>query len=548
MTAVAEAGIAPRGAGGAHNLAGTGALLRLALRRDRVMLPVWVLALTVSVVSSANSFRTLYDTAAERADLARSVTTTGSLRALYGPMFSDSLGGIVGWRMVPFVSVLAAVMSLIVVVRHTREEEETGRQELLSSAIVGRRAPLTSALLAGLTANGLVALFVALGLRGLGLPGGGALALGLTLAGVGLCFAGIAAVTAQLTESARLAKGLAGAAIGLAFLLRAAGDAATTDASSPLNWLSPIGWAENVRPFAGDRWWAVLLLYAAAAATAGAAYVLAGRRDIGASFLPARPGVPFAPGYLSSAYGLAWRLQRGTLLGWSLGFAVSGVVFGGMTDGVADLVGGNEDTREIFERMGGQEGLTDAFLASMTGMLGMVAAIYAVGCVLRMRGEETGERAEPVLSGAVSRFHWAASHLVFAFAGSAVVMLVGGLGMGIGYGIAAEDVGGQLPPVLGAALAQLPAVWAPAAVAALLFGAFPKASVAAWAAVGTCLAIGWIGPALKLPQPVMNISPFGHLPKLPGGEFTAAPYGWLLVLTALLTAAGVAVFRRRDLN
>lgn len=292
----------------------------------------------------------------------------------------------------------------------------------------------------------------------------------------------------------------------------------------------------------------LLLLYAAAALTAAVAYVLAGRRDIGASFLPARPGAPAAPRRLNGPYGLAWRLQRGSLLGWSLGFAAAGVVFGSIADGVADLVGDSESTRQVLERMGGRQGITDSFLAGMIGMLGMVAAIYAVGCVMRLRGEETAERAEPVLAGAVSRLHWAASHLVFAFAGTVVVMLSGGLGMGLGHGLAVEDIGGQMPPVLGAALAQLPAAWALAAVAMLLFGAVPKASVAGWAVAGACLAIGWLGPALNVPQGVMDLSPFGHLPKLPGGEIAAAPYVWMPALTALMTAAGLAAFRRRDLS
>ncbi|MFG2194927.1 ABC transporter permease [Streptomyces sp. NPDC048639] len=546
MTAVADVPAAR--AGGSRNLAGTGTLMRLALRRDRVMLPVWVAVVTIAVVNSVEAIKSYYGSAADRADLARSMTANGSLRALYGPVFSDSVGGLTAWRMVGYAGVFAGIMSLLIVVRHTREEEETGRQEMLSSAVVGRRAPLTSAILAALTANALIALLITLGLIGSDQPAGGSLALGLAIAGQGLCFAGVAAVTAQLTESARAARSLAGAAVGLAFMLRAAGDAATADGSSLLTWISPVGWGENVRAFADNRWPVLLLLYAAAALTAAVAYVLAGRRDIGASFLPARPGAPAAPGRLNGPYGLAWRLQRGSLLGWSLGFAAAGVVFGSMTDGVADLVGDSESTRQVLERMGGRQGITDSFLAGMIGMLGMVAAIYAVGCVMRLRGEETAERAEPVLAGAVSRLHWAASHLVFAFAGTVVVMLSGGLGMGLGHGLAVEDIGGQMPPVLGAALAQLPAAWALAAVAMLLFGAVPKASVAGWAVAGACLAIGWLGPALNVPQGVMDLSPFGHLPKLPGGEVAAAPYVWMPALTALMTAAGLAALRRRDLS
>ncbi|MFI6770704.1 ABC transporter permease [Streptomyces sp. NPDC050355] len=531
-----------------RHLAGTGALLRLALRRDRVMIPAWVVALGVAVASMGSSFEALYDTAAKRVELAGSMNANGSMRALYGPVFSDSIGGLIAWRMAGFGAVLAAVMSLLIVVRHTREEEETGRQELLSAAMVGRRAPLTAALLAALLANAVLAVLIAAGLAKSGRPAAGSLALGLAIGCTGMLFAGLAAIAAQLTESARMAKGLTGAVLGLAFALRAAGDAATADATSPLTWISPIGWSENLRPYAGERWWVLLPFAAATALTVGAAYALTARRDIGMSFLPARPGPAAAPRSLSGPFGLAWRLQRTTLLGWTLGFLCAGGIFGGIAKGAADLVGDNRQTREIFERMGGQQGLTDAFLATMLGMLGMIAAIYAAGAVLRLRGEETGERAEPVLAGAVGRIRWAAGHLSVAFAGTAVILASGGLALGLSYGVSVGDVGGHLGPVLAAALAQVPAVWTLTGLAVLVFGVLPKATTAVWAAVGGFLAIGWIGPSLKFPQWVMDLSPYGHLPKLPGAEATAAPFLWLLGLTAVFTAVGLAGFRRRDIG
>ncbi|TJZ42264.1 ABC transporter permease [Streptomyces piniterrae] len=546
MTTVTAAPAVRRG--GSRDLAGTGALLRLALRRDRIMIPVWVLALGLTVVSLGSTMETLYETAAQRADVAHSMNTNGSLRAMYGPVFSDSIGGLVAWRIGGMAAVLAAVMSLLIVVRHTREEEETGRQELLSAAMVGRRAPLTAALLAALVANAALALLITAGMATSGQPAGGSLALGLGMGGTGMLFAGLAAIIAQLTESARLAKGLTGAVLGLAFVLRAAGDAASQNASSPLTWISPVGWAENLRAFADERWWVLLLFLAALAVTVSAAYALTARRDLGMSFLPARPGPARAPASLNGAFGLAWRLQRTTLLGWAFGFAFAGAVFGGIADAAADLVGGNEQTREIFERMGGQQALAEAFLATMVGMLGMVAALYAAGSVLRLRGEETGDRAEPVLAGAVGRLRWAASHLVIAYLGTAVVLTVGGLALGISYGIAVEDVGAQIGPVLGAAVAQIPAVWVLTSLTVLLFGVLPKAAAAAWAVVGACLAIGWIGPALKLPDWVLDLSPYGHLPKLPGSDVTAAPFLWLLALSALLLVAGLAGFRRRDIG
>ncbi|WP_406838185.1 ABC transporter permease [Streptomyces sp. AHU1] len=523
-------------AGGSRPLAGTGTLLRFALRRDRVMMPLWIGVTALMVLSLPASLKSVYGTPAERAALAQQMLANNSLRATYGPVFSDSLGGLTAWRIGVYAGILAAVMSLIVVVRHTRDEEESGRQELVSAAMVGRRAPLTAALLAALVADGVLALIVTAGLAGQGAAG--ALALGLAIGATGMVFATMAAIVAQLTESGRLAKGLTGALVGAAFVLRAAGDSATDDGSSALTWISPLGWLENLRAFADERWWVLLLFAAAVIAQGAAAYVLAGRRDVGMSFLPTRPGP--ATGRLGTAGALAWRLQRGAVLGWSLGFLAAGAAFGGITKGAADLVGSNAKTREIIERMGGQAGLTDAFLAAMVNMLGMVAALYVVSSVLRLHGEETSQRAEPLLAAAVGRLRWAGGHLVLAFGGTAVVMLLGGVGLALGYGA-------EYGAILGACLVQVPAVWTLGGLAVLLYGLSPRLAPGAWAAAGLALLLGWLGPALKIPQAVLDLSPFGHLPRLPGGTMTWTP---VLVLTAIavaLTAAGLTCLRRRDL-
>ncbi|MER5446902.1 ABC transporter permease [Streptomyces sp. NPDC002764] len=519
------------------SLVGTRILLRFNLRRDRLMIPVWVAVNTLMVLSMPNTLRTLYGTPAERADLIHQVATNASFRALIGPVFDDSVGALTAWRVGVYAGVLAAITSLLVVVRHTRDEEESGRQELISSGAVGRRASLTAALLAAAVANAVLALLVVAGLAGQGAVG--ALAFGLGLAAVGMVFATAAAIVAQLTESARLARGLTAGVLGAAFVLRAAGDSATTDGSSVWTWLSPLGWLENLRAYAGERWWVLLLFAAAIALQAAVAYGLAGRRDVGMSFLPTRPGP--SVGRLGTAGALAWRLQRGSVLGWSIAFFVVGVVYGGLTDGVADIVGDNENARKIFERMGGQSALTNAFLAAMVGMMGLVAALYIVGSVLRLYGEETSGRAEPVLANPVGRLRWATGHLVVAFGGSVLLMLLTGLGFVVGYG---REAG----PILGACLVQLPAVWVIGGLAVLLYGVLPRAATAAWGVAGAVLLIGWIGPALDAPQAVLDLSPFGHLPKLPGGGMEWGPVLVLLALAVALVATGLTGLRRRDLT
>ncbi len=242
-------------------LAGTGRLLRLALRRDRVQIPVWALWVFFFVVATASSFDQLYQTAAERAKFASDIATNGAFKALYGPVYAASTGGFTAWRCAGGGVLFTGLMSLLLVVRHTRGDEEAGRSELLGATVVGRYASIAAAMLVVAIANLAIALLAVLGLVGIGLDAGGSTALALGMAANGLVFGAIAAVTAQLASTGRAAGGVAGALLGVAFLLRAAGDAG----SGTISWLSPLGWSQAVRAFGGDRWWLLVLPLAAVA-------------------------------------------------------------------------------------------------------------------------------------------------------------------------------------------------------------------------------------------------------------------------------------------
>jgi ABC-2 type transport system permease protein len=523
------------------SVTGTGILVRLALRRDRIVLPAWVLSLAFVVTATGSSLAAFYPTAADRASLAASLAANGSLRALYGQVYATGIGGLTAWRIGSFAAAGGALMGLLLTVRHTREEEEEGRLELLGAGRVGRRAPLTAALVTAGTASAALALLVALGLLAQGAAG--ALAFGLGLGAASFVFAAVAAVAAQLTETARAARGIAGAVLGLSYMLRATGDAAGPHGPGWLVWLSPLGWAEQIRPYAGDRWWVLAALAGIAVLLVGAAYALVERRDLGAALLATRPGPAEMGPRLRGVFGLAWRLQRGSLWSWTFGYAVAGAVLGSITQGAADLVRGNPQLEQAMARLGGAKGLTDAFAATMVATLGMVAAVYAVQAVLRLRAEEDSGRAEPVLATAVGRLRWAASHLCVAAGGSVLLMTVGGLTLGLGYGVSV-----QVPRMLGAALVQLPAIAAVAGVAVLLHGAAPRLALASWSAVSLTIALGLYGPLLRLSHWLIDLSAFTHLPKVPAAPVTAPPLLWLTGLAAVLTAAGLAALRRRDIG
>jgi ABC-2 type transport system permease protein len=284
------------------------------------------------------------------------------------------------------------------------------------------------------------------------------------------------------------------------------------------------------------------------AAVAAVAYTLTGRRDLGAGILPARPGPAQATASLRSPLALAWRLQRGTLLAWAAGFAVYGAAIGGVADGINDIVKDSSGTRDMLTKMGGQQGIVDAFLATTMGMIGLLASVYAVQATLRLRSEEMAQRVEPLLATSVSRTRWAASHLIIAALGTAVLLTVAGLATGLTHGLRAHDLSGQPPRLLGAALVQIPGAWVLAAIVVVLFGLSSRLAVAGWGALAACLLLGQLGPILKLSQWAMDLSPFTHVPKLPGGDLTATPLISLTLLAALLTTAGLAGFRRRDIG
>jgi ABC-2 type transport system permease protein len=529
-------------------LVGTAELVRLALRRDRVMLPAWGLAIAGTVVATAASFADLYPTAAARARFASGIAENTATVALYGRVYDSSIGGLTAWRIGTVAMTLAGLMSLLAVVRHTRAEEEAGRLELIGAGVVGRHAPLAAALAVTAAADLAIGLLICLGLVAVGLPLTGAVALGLAVAASGWVFGAAAAVSAQLVESARAANGIAAAALGAAYLLRAVGDTAGDGALGSLSWLSPLGWAQRVRPFAHERWWPLALAVALAAVLVLAAAWLVARRDLGAGLLPTRPGPAHAAPGLRTPLALAWRLQRGALLGWTAGFLVIGAALGSIAQGVTDLVEASPQLEDLLKEIGGQQGIVDAYLATAFGFLGIVAAAYGVQATLRLRVEETTGRLEPLLSTAVRRVRWALSHIAFAVAGTTLVLTAAGLTGGLAHGLRTGDVAGQLPRVLGAALVQVPAAWVLAGVAVVLFGFAPRLSAASWAALAACLLLGQLGPVLHLDRWIMDLSPFTHVPKLPGDDAAAGPLLSLAAVAAAFTAAGLAGFRRRDVG
>ncbi|WP_068271557.1 ABC transporter permease [Aldersonia kunmingensis] len=529
----------------AGDFAGTAGLLRLYLRRDRIVLPLWVLLLSLPLAPVyVDSVASLYTTEAERAGFAAMILSSPAQLAMYGPLYNTSIGATGVWKAGMFYT-LIGVAVILTVVRHTRAEEETGRAELIDSTAVGRFAGLTAAMLLGFGASLATGLLGAASLFTADVPKSGSLAFGLALAGSGFVYTAVAAVAAQLSANARTTRGIAFAVLGTAYALRAIGDASGDEA---LSWLSPQGWSLQVRPYAGDRWWVLLLHLAATVVLTVLAYDLQRRRDLGSGLIAARLGPPNASPWLSSPFGLSWRLQRGSLLVWTIGLALYAALAGSVVHGIADNLGTNDTMREIVTRIGGTTTIEDAFIRLAFTMLGVGASAYAISATLRLHGEEEAHHAETILSRSVGRLRWAASHLLFALLGPVLLMAVAATACGVTYGISANDVPGKLTDSFGAALLQLPSIWLIAGTAILLFGALPRFAPVAWGVLSAFIALYLLGSVSGIPHWVLDLAPFAHTPVIPGGQFEATATIWLLVIDAALIGLGLWAFRRRDLR
>ncbi len=525
---------------------GTGTLLGFMLRRDRIKLPAWTLGLGLFVIYVVNALPAAYKTQQEL-EAAVSLYADPIGRMLIGPGYgfdSPTLQQFVANGYGLYFMILAALMSIFLIVRHTRVEEQTGRAELVRASIVGRYASLTAAVLVAIITNVLVSIVVFLLMIGMGgFDTAGSLLFAVSIGAVGLAFAGITTITVQLSEYSKIAAAMAGGILGAAFVLRAGGDMAA-EGGSGLSWLSPLAWGQQTAPFVLDRWWPLILLFVLALGTTIAGYRLLARRDLGASLLAVRPGPARAAPSLGTPLGLALRLHRPAIIGWSIALLISGIVFGAFANG---LLSAADDMPEVFlELFGGGEGFLAGYFAYMALFMAYLASTFAILAVQSVRNEESSSRAESVITTGLGRWRWLGSHILVAVCGVVLLTVVAGVGTGMGAALVTSD-SSYIVQLAAAHLNQVPAALVLLGLAVFLFGTAPKFVTAVWVPLGFSVFMGAFGRLTDI-SAVLYLVPFSHPAALPLESFALRPTLLLLALAFILILGGMAGFRRREIN
>lgn len=496
---------------------------------------IWGAVFGLTAWLEVSQFSNEYPTAADRTRLVQTMGSSVGLQAIFGPspMIGTPGGYMAAHAVGVFGIIIGAVWGLLAGTRLLRGEEEAGRWELLLAGPVTRLRAAGGAV-AGL-GIGLLTLWAVTAASYLAIgaspdarfPVSASLFAATATVAAAAVFLATGALCSQLAASRRQAAVLAAAVFGTAYLMRVIAYSSST--LHWLRWASPLGWVDELRALTGSR---PLLLIPIAAATAAAAtltIILAGRRDLGASVLAAHDTAPARTRRLNSPLGLAYRLGRGSILGWSAGLAAGGFIVGLAVKGTDQIWA--SQTGGVFARLAGARGGA-IYLGMIFLLFAALIAMAAAGQVSATREEEAEGRLDHLLARPVTRLSWLTARLTVAIAG----LITAGLAAGLSTwaGAAAGGASLSLATMLAAGINLVPAGIFVLGIGTLAHGLAPRLAVTA-----TYLAVAWsflteiIGASLGLSHWLLDTSILHHIARAP-----ATPVQWQMAAT--VTAIGIA--------
>lgn len=528
------------------NLKNTGLLTRFIIKRDRIRIPLWLIGISSLTLMVPVLFADLYPSQQERDGMAMTMENPAMTAMMgQGDLSNYTIGAMTAHQMLLLTALVVGLMSILLVARHTRADEEDGRIELIRSLPVGRLSTINATLLVLVVTNVILVLINGFGLYALGIESmdlEGSLLYGATLGGTGILFAGITAVFAQLSESSRGVIGYSVAALLIAYLIRAVGDVG----NETLSWFSPLGWVTQTQVYSNNNWWPILLMFGVAIILFILANYLHAIRDLEAGFLPARPGRRNASPLLQNPMGLALRLQRTGMIAWAVGLIVMGMSYGSVMGDMESFFQGNELIEQLLLTEGGAT-LTEQFIPMLMMVMGMLATVPPVMAINKLVGEEKKNRIEHLLSRAVSRTRLMGSYLLISLLNGFIMVSFSAIGFW-SAGTTVMEGGLDFGTTFGAAIVYYPAMVVVISVAALFVGWLPKMTSLTWLYIVYSFIVLYLGGLFQFPDWVGKLSPFGYIPQLPVEEMEWVPVIILSIIGLLLMMVGLIGYNKRDME
>jgi len=500
-----------------------------------------------ALIAYANvaGYRTSYPTVAGRIEFARAFGSNASVRLFYGrPYDLLSIGGYTAWRVGGTIAIVGGMWGILAAVRALRAEEDSGRQEIVMAGILARPLAYLAAIAAVAAGALILALALWLGLLAGRLPAGESALLAISALAPAAVFAGVGALASQLAPTRRLALEMSSAVLVLALVIRVIAD--TASSLQWMDWLSPLGWAEETRVFAGSRPVALLPSVAAAAVLLLISGAIARRRDIGSGLLASRDSAAPRSRGLSSPAALALRSEAGSLAGWILGTGFFALIVGLISTSVSSA-GISGSLQQQLRKV------ADISITKPSGYIGLVflffvlaVSLFCCSQIAAARHEESEDRLETMFALPVDRSRWLSGRLALALAGALVISLAAGIFAWAGAAAQGADV--RLASMLEAGLNCMPVSLLFLGIAALAFSLAPRASAGiAYGLVAVSFVWELFGPVLGAPRWLLELSPFEHVGLVPAQPLRGGAAAVMLALALLACAGSLWAFRRRDL-
>ncbi|WP_456276693.1 ABC transporter permease [Bacillus sp. AK128] len=523
-----------------------GFLSRFIFRLNRFRILIWLVSLTFFTLVVPVSFTGLYNSQQEREVMAQTMANP-AMTAMTGPanLSNYTIGVMTAHQMLLMTAAVVGLMSILLVTRQTRADEEEGRLEMIRSFPTGRLSYLNASLLIiTITYVGL-ALITGFGLYALGIESmdlEGSLLYGVALGATGLFFAGVTAVFAQLSESSRGTIGYSISVLLIAYLFRA-----ITDVSNEtLSWISPLAWVTKAEVYDKNNWWPILLLIGTSLVLYIIANYLNAIRDMGRGFLPSKPGKKYASSFLKSPIGLALRLQRTGMISWAIGMFVLGASYGSVLGDLETFFSDNEAMKQLLPPVEGVT-LLEQFIPMLMIVISLLATIPPVMAMNKLKSEEKKDRIVHLLSKSVSRTRLLGSYFIISIINGLIMILLAAFGL---WSVGTTVVAGGLSfdTIFIAALSYYPATFVMISLAVFLIGISPKVTSFIWLYVLYSFLVLYLGGLFQFPDWVGNISPYGHVPQTPIEDFSFLPLVLLCSVGIGLTVIGFICFNKREIE
>lgn len=527
--------------------ANTGILSCSILRRDRIRMPIWIVSLTLLTVLVAAVLPDLYSTGAERQIMAETMKNP-AITVMLGPGYGlDNYtdGAMMAHFMLAFTALGVAIMSILLTIRHTREDEEEGRIEMIRSLPVGPLSPLAATFLYMIIVNILLALINAIGLYSLGIETldlHGSILYGASLGATGIIFAAITGLFAQLSSNTRTTVGYSFAFLILAYIVRGMGDVG----NEILSLISPFGLILRTEVYVNNHWWPVFITLGLAIVVFAISLYLNSIRDLDAGFIPSRPGRVHASTLLSSPLSLALRLQRTSIISWLLGMLILGMSYGAVLGDLEGFIDSSSLIQQMIPEAAGYT-MTERFVTMLMTILSILGTIPVLMYVLKLRSEEKKGRTEHLHARAVSRNNILGSYTLIALISAPIIQLMSVLGLWSAAIFVMEDAI-SFEVLIKAAFVHLPAIWIMVGLAVFLIGLLPNLTGLVWVYLGYSFFVVYIGEMLQLSDWFAKITPFGHVPQVPMEEINIAKILGLILVAAVLIVVGFIGYKRRDIE